>query len=156
MCIRDSRNVDLQWVADESYQDLISGKTKFANSALEWGLIDVMEETEDFDKRMIEKFGASEDDEEELNAVYFRDYLASFEEELPSKSKNVVRVITAEGTVAQGDITYGWMGSAGIKKMFEDAVEDENTKAIVLRVSSGGGLSISAAVSYTHLTLPTS
>ena len=37
-----------------------------------------------------------------------------------------------------------WMGSAGIKKMFEDAVEDENTKAIVLRVNSGGGLSISA------------
>ena len=36
------------------------------------------------------------------------------------------------------------MGSAGIKKMFEDAVEDENTKAIVLRVNSGGGLSISA------------
>ena len=69
-----------------------------------------MEETEDFDKRMIEKFGASEDDEEELNAVYFRDYLASFEEELPSKSKNVVRVITAEGTVAQGDITYGLDG----------------------------------------------
>ena len=142
--VLENRDVDLQWVADESYQDLISGKTKFANSALEWGLIDVMEETEDFDKRMIEKFGASEDDEEELNAVYFRDYLASFEEELPSKSKNVVRVITAEGTVAQGDITYGWMGSAGIKKMFEDAVEDENTKAIVLRVNSGGGLSISA------------
>ena len=36
------------------------------------------------------------------------------------------------------------MGSAGIKKMFEDAVEDEDTKAIVLRVNSGGGLSISA------------
>ena len=33
---------------------------------------------------MIEKFGASEDDEEELKPVYFRDYLASFEEELPS------------------------------------------------------------------------
>ena len=142
--VMENRNIDLQWIADESYEDLISGKTKFADSSLEWGLIDVMEETEDFDKRMIEKFGASESDEEELNAVYFRDYLASFEEELPSKSKNVVRVITAEGTVAQGDITYGWMGSAGIKKMFEDAVEDENTKAIVLRVNSGGGLSISA------------
>ena len=142
--VMENRNVDLQWIADESYSDLISGETKFANSSLEWGLIDVMEETEDFDKRMIERYGARENDEEELNAVYFRDYLASFEEELPSESKNIVRVITAEGTVGQGDITYGWMGSAGIKKMFQDAVEDENTKAIVLRVNSGGGLGISA------------
>ena len=32
-------------------------------------------------------------------------------------------------------------GSAGIVAMFEEAHEDENTKAIVLRVNSGGGSS---------------
>ena len=68
--VMENRNIDLQWIADESYEDLISGKTKFADSSLEWGLIDVMEETEDFDKRMIEKFGASESDEKELNKAH--------------------------------------------------------------------------------------
>ena len=47
-----------------------------------------MEEEDEFDKRMIEKFGASEDDEDKLNLVYFSPYLASFEEELPKVKKH--------------------------------------------------------------------
>ena len=55
-------------------------------------MIDFQEEEEDFDKRMIEKYGASEDDEEKLNVVYYRDYLASFEEEMPVNSDNEIKL----------------------------------------------------------------
>ena len=135
----DNRGVDLQWIADESFKEIIDGTTTTKNAALDWGLVDVMEEREAFDERMIEKFGASEDDEEELNAVYYRDYLASFEEDLPVNSDNEIKVVTVEGTIMEGDVTYGTAGSDGIVKMLKEAHEDEDTKAIVLRVNSPGG-----------------
>ena len=135
----DNRGVDLQWIADESFKEIIDGTTTTKNAALAWGLVDVMEERETFDERMIEKFGASEDDEEELNAVYYRDYLASFEEDLPANSDNEIKVVTVEGTIMEGDVTYGTAGSDGIVKMLKEAHEDEDTKAIVLRVNSPGG-----------------
>ena len=135
----DNRGVDLQWIADESFKEIIDGTTTTKNAALDWGLVDVMEERETFDERMIEKFGASEDDEEELNAVYYRDYLASFEEDLPVNSDNEIKVVTVEGTIMGGDVIYGTAGSDGIVKMLKEAHEDEDTKAIVLRVNSPGG-----------------
>ena len=90
--VYENRNVDMQWIADESFQEIIDGTTTPRNAAMDWGMIDFQEEEEDFDKRMIEKFGASEDDEDELNLVYYRPYLASFDDELPSKSKNEIKV----------------------------------------------------------------
>ena len=88
----------MQWIADESFQEIIDGTTT-PEIAMDWGMIDFQEEEEDFDKRMIEKYGASEDDEEKLNVVYYRDYLASFEEEMPVNSDNEIKVVTVEGTI---------------------------------------------------------
>ena len=135
----DNRGVDMQWIADESFKEIIDGTTTQKTAFLDWGLVDVQEEREDFDKRMIEKFGAAEDDEEELNVVYYRDYLASFDEELPVNSDNEIKVVTVEGTIMTGDVTYGTAGSDGVVAMLKEAHEDEDTKAIVLRVNSPGG-----------------
>ena len=137
--VMENRNVDMQWVADESFKDIISGKTTTKKAPLDWGLVDVIEEEDEFDKRMIEKFGASDNDEEELNLIYYRPYLASFDEELPSRSKNEIKVVTVEGTIMGGDVLYGQAGSKGVVAMLQDAHEDEDTKAIVLRVNSPGG-----------------
>ena len=135
----DNRGVDMQWIADESFKEIIDGTTTQKTAFLDWGLIDVQEEQEAFDERMIEKFGASEDDEEELNVVYYRDYLASFDEELPVNSDNEIKVVTVEGTIMGGDVTFGTAGSDGVVAMLKEAHEDEDTKAIVLRVNSPGG-----------------
>ena len=137
--VKEARNVDMQWIADESYKDLISNKVSEWDAALEWGLIDVMEEEDDFDERMLEKFGSSEDDEDELNAIPFRSYLETLPKEETQNSKNIVKVITAEGAIMGGDVMLGVAGSDGIVEMIKDAHEDENTKAIVLRVNSPGG-----------------
>ena len=134
-----NRGVDLQWVADESFKDIISGKTTPTTSALDWNLIDFQEEEEDFDKRMIALFGSSADDEESLNAVYYRDYLASLDSEEFSNSTNEIKVVTVEGTIMGGDVTFGVAGSDGIVEMLKEAHEDVDTKAIVLRVNSPGG-----------------
>ena len=137
--VMENRSVDMQWVADESFKEIISGKTTSKKAPLDWGLVDVIEEEDEFDKRMIEKFGASDKDEEELNLIYYRPYLASFDDELPSRSKNEIKVVTVEGTIMGGDVLYGQAGSKGVVAMLKDALEDEDTKAIVLRVNSPGG-----------------
>ena len=137
--VYENRNVDMQWIADESFQEIIDGTTTTTNAAMDWGMIDFQEEEEDFDKRMIEKYGASEDDEEKLDVVYYRDYLASFDEEMPVNSDNEIKVVTVEGTIMGGDVTFGTAGSDGVVAMIKEAHEDEDTKAIVLRVNSPGG-----------------
>ena len=38
-----------------------------------------------------------------------------------------------------GDVTFGTAGSDGVVAMLKEAHEDEDTKAIVLRVNSPGG-----------------
>ena len=137
--VYENREVDLQWIADESFEQIIDGSVDQLEAYKTWGMVDVIEERDDFDDRMKERFGTSEDNNEELNAVYYRDYLASIEEDMPSNSKNVIKVVTVEGTIMGGPVVYGQAGSDGIVEMLKEAHEDEDTKAIVLRVSSPGG-----------------
>ena len=137
--VYENREIDLQWLADESYKQIIDGSVDPLESPLVWGVVDVIEESDAFDDRMKEKFGTAEDDDEALNAVYYRSYLASFEEDVPSQSKNEIKVVTVEGTIMGGPVVYGQAGSEGIVEMLKEAHEDEDTKAIVLRVNSPGG-----------------
>ena len=137
--VYENREIDLQWLADESWEEIIDGSVNPLEASLVWGVVDVIEESDAFDDRMKEKFGIAEDDDEALNAVYYRSYLASFEEDMPSKSKNEIKVVTVEGTIMGGPVVYGQAGSDGIVEMLKEAHEDENTKAIVLRVNSPGG-----------------
>mgnify|MGYP001481194107 CR=1 FL=1 len=82
---------------------------------------------------MIEKYGASEDDEEKLDVVYYRDYLASFDEEMPVNSGNEIKVVTVEGVIMGGDVTYGTAGSDGVVAMIKEAHEDEDTKEGIIK-----------------------
>ena len=135
----ENRGIDLQWLADEAYKQIIDGSVDPLESALVWGVVDVIEEKDSFDDRMKEKFGTAEDDENALNAVYYRSYLASFEEDMPTNSENKIKVVTVEGTIMGGPVVYGQAGSDGVVEMLKEAHEDEGTKAIVLRVNSPGG-----------------
>jgi len=137
--VQEQRDIDLQWIADDAWEQLVNGEVDEWTAALDWGLVDIIEEDDDFDARMIEKFGALEDDEEELNAIYFRDYLETLPKDKPVKSDNVIRVVAIEGAIMGGDVMLGTAGSDGIVEMLKDAHENEDTKAIVLRVNSPGG-----------------
>jgi protease-4 len=137
--VQEQRNIDLQWIADDAWKQLVNGEVDEWTAALDWGLVDIIEENDDFDARMIEKFGASENDEEELNAIYFRDYLETLPKDKPIKSDNAVKVVAIEGAITGGDVLLGSAGSDGIVEMLKDAHKNEDTKAIVLRVNSPGG-----------------
>ena len=89
---------------------------------------------------MIQEFGLDEEAEAEtFRTISYKEYVGQIIDEDFSDSDNQIAVITAEGAIMEGDITRGVAGADGIVKQIRSAHEDENTKAIVLRVNSPGG-----------------
>ncbi|MDG2421109.1 MAG: signal peptide peptidase SppA, partial [Gammaproteobacteria bacterium] len=87
----------------------------------------------------IEEFGLDQEAETETyKTISYKEYAKQIDEDF-SASDNQIGVITAEGAIMEGDITRGVAGANGVVKQIRSAHEDENTKAIVLRVNSPGG-----------------
>src|SRR5210317_2008739 len=93
----------------------------------------------EFRQYMIKEFGLDEEAETETyKTISYKEYAKQIDDEL-SESDNHIAVITAEGTIMEGEITQGVAGANGIVKQIRSAHDDDNTKAIVFSVNSPGG-----------------
>jgi protease-4 len=102
-------------------------------------IIDGSKSFPEFRQYMIEEFGLDEEAETETyKTISYSEYAKQIESD-SSDSDNHIAVITAEGTIMEGDISQGVAGANGVVKQIRSAHEDENTKAIVFRVNSPGG-----------------
>ncbi len=102
-------------------------------------IIDGTKSFPEFRQYMIEEFGLDEEAETETyKTISYSEYAKQIESD-SSDSDNHIAVITAEGTIMEGDISQGVAGANGVVKQIRSAHEDENTKAIVFRVNSPGG-----------------
>ncbi len=102
-------------------------------------IIDGSKSFPEFRKYMIEEFGLDEEAETETyKTISYNEYAKQIDDEL-SESDNHIAVITAEGTIMEGEIGQGVAGANGIVNQIRSAHEDDNTKAIVFRVNSPGG-----------------
>src|SRR6056300_637114 len=102
-------------------------------------IIDGSKSFPEFRQYMIEEFGLDEEAETETyKTISYNEYAKQIDNEL-SESDNHIAVITAEGTIMEGEITQGVAGANGIVKQIRSEHEDDNTKAIVFRVNSPGG-----------------
>jgi protease-4 len=102
-------------------------------------IIDGSKSFPEFRQYMIEEFGLDEEAETQTyKTISYNEYAKQIDDEL-SESDNHIAVITAEGTIMEGEITQGVAGANGVVKQIRSAHEDEDTKAIVFRVNSPGG-----------------
>ena len=102
-------------------------------------IIDGSKSFPEFRQYMIEEFGLDEEAKTDTyKTMSYKEYVNQMEDSL-SESKNEIAIITAEGAIMEGEISPGVAGANGIVKQIRSAHEDENTKAIVLRVNSPGG-----------------
>ena len=102
-------------------------------------IIDGTKSFPEFRQYMIEEFGLDEESETETyKTISYSEYSKQIDDDI-SESGNQIAVITAEGTIMEGDISQGVAGANGVVKQIRSAHEDENTKAIVFRVNSPGG-----------------
>ena len=142
MLMAEGRGVsseDIQYFSDNYvgfFGEAAIGNIEFAVSK---NIIDGTKSFPEFRQYMIENFGKDEDaDSDDYKYISYHNYSDQIEEEF-SDSDNVIAVITAEGAIMEGEISPGIAGADGVVKQIRSAHENENTKAIVLRVNSPGG-----------------
>ena len=136
---RDIESGDIQSFADDYvgfFGEAAIGNIAYAKAN---NIIDGTKSFPEFRQYMIEEFGLDEEAKTETyKTISYNEYADQMEDDF-SESENEIAIITAEGTIMEGEIAQGVAGSSGVVKQIRSAHENENTKAIVFRVNSPGG-----------------
>lgn len=93
------------------------------------------------------------DKKKDINSVSINDYIKSLSTEGESSSKNKVAVIYANGDIVGGEGSDEQIGSERISRAIRKARLDDDVKAIVLRVNSGGGSALASDVIWREMVL---
>ena len=109
-----------------------------ARAALESALVDELLTEDEFNARMVDKVGA--DDTGNFKAVSFEDYLLATAEALPDLGDANIALIRMTGTIMEGSDD----GSVSIdpdvmREQIRAARDDDNIRALVVRIDSPGG-----------------
>ena len=131
---------DIQDFADMRPTGFLGEATYISlNAAIDGNFIDGVKSYPDFREHMIDKFGLDADsDRETYPNISFSEYMDTYEIAEDSADDKVA-VVTVEGTITRGEIQPGIAGADGLARLLRSAHEDEDVKALVVRVNSGGG-----------------
>ncbi len=139
----DGRGIDtetFQQLADD-YPVLLLEEAAYENLAFaeQQGAIDGTKTFPGFRAWMMERFGTDEEAERETYPhITAAAYLAQLEDE-NTEGDDAIAVVFAEGGLQRGEVEPGVAGSDEIASQVRRAYENENTRAIVVRVNSPGG-----------------
>ncbi len=109
-----------------------------AKLALDQGLVDEIKTRDEVRALLIEK-GVLDEDNHTFRQVDLGDYLNAVRLRTITTGKPSVAVVVAEGEIVDGEQPQGMVGGDSTAKLIRRAREDEETKAVVLRVNSPGG-----------------
>ncbi len=101
------------------------------------GLVDRLATDTERREYLIKLAGENKENNNYRGVAYI-DYLRAVRKPVLHKADKVA-VITAVGTILDGEAPPGQIGSESLVKLIREARLDNNVKAIVLRVDSGGG-----------------
>ena len=148
--ISDTRGIskaELNEIADSVY-------VRSAETAKEYKLVDDLIYEDELYAQLKEKVEIGEDDD--LSLLSFQKYCKKAVKkqklDLLDKDKNIA-VIYAVGGIESGKGAATTIGSETIAKAIRDAHNDENIKAIVLRVNSPGGSALASDVIWREMVL---
>jgi len=141
--ISNSRNIsieELNTIADNS-----NGRN--AEIALKSKLIDASIYEDEYQEKLA---GGSD---EKVNTISIEDYINSGKGRISSTAKDKIAVIYAQGDIVYGEGNESYIGQGIINKAIKKAREDDNVKAIVLRVNSPGGSALASELIWRELEL---
>ena len=141
--IAEQREMSIEDVQDfaDNHPTGFLGEANYINlnAASEIGFIDGVKSYPEFRAHMIEKFGLDADsDRETYPNISYLEYMDTYEI-VEDSADDKVAVVTVEGTITRGEIQPGVAGADGLARLLRSAHEDEDVKALVVRVNSGGG-----------------
>lgn len=113
--------------------------------ALDAGLVDHVGGRDLLRQRMIELVGEDEE-EHSFNRIGHAEYLEVVGEDVKKGKSGKVAVIIAKGTILDGSHPPGTIGGDSTAALIRRARNDEDVKALVLRVDSGGGSAFASEV----------
>lgn len=120
-----------------------------AADAKEFGFVDGLLYKDQVENRLAELLG--EEDFEEEQTITLGEYVSNL---LPSKiSRNKVAIVYADGEIIDGEGAEGIIGGATTAEQVRRAAEDDDVKAVVLRVNSPGGSALASEVMWRELSL---
>ena len=109
-----------------------------AKLALDRGLVDQLA-TREQARELLKNKGVADDDGESFRQVGWQRYLGmQLRDDLPDLRPQI-GVVVAQGEIVQGEQAQGSVGATTTVQLLRHAREDEQIKAVVLRVDSPGG-----------------
>jgi protease-4 len=137
---------DIQNYADTFDELVIKEIGDTGKTALNFKLVDKLLNRNQQRDYLIDLVG-SDEEEKSFAQVSLRDYFEiTKQEEARNKSKNKIAVVVASGSIVDGTQPAGMIGGDSTAQLLREAHEDEDVKAIVLRVDSGGGSAFASEV----------
>ncbi|TVQ41795.1 MAG: signal peptide peptidase SppA [Wenzhouxiangella sp.] len=127
----------------ENFSDyLTEAEGNFGELALEKGLVDRLVSRPELRAEMIRR--GAPDDNGSFRQVAHGAFL---QPEMPKiMPGDQVAVIVAEGLITEGNQPPGTIGSESTSRKIRQAARDDNVKAVVLRVNSGGGSAFASEI----------
>ncbi|MBX9400654.1 signal peptide peptidase SppA [Lysobacter sp. BMK333-48F3] len=108
--------------------------------ALQQKLVDGLKTRGEVDELLTKRGVADEDAEGGFRQISLEAYVASLDRVInPADQRPQVAVVVAEGEITGGEQPPGTIGGVSTAALLREAREDENVKALVLRVDSPGG-----------------
>jgi protease-4 len=109
-----------------------------AQLALKERLVDGLKTRDEFRRGLIDAgLPRSEDDEETFRQISLYSYLRHVHQPLTGAS---IGVIVAQGEIVGGDARQGRVGATSTAELIQRARQDDDIKAVVMRIDSPGGM----------------
>jgi len=124
-------------------------KIQYAADALKYGLVDGLKYDDEVKEEIAKKIGVARIDK--INFLSISKYAKAVDFKREGKDK--ITVIYAQGDIIDGRGDRNTIGSETYRDLFRKARLDDNVKAIVLRINSGGGSAQASEDMWRELTL---
>lgn len=127
-------------MADRPAEFVTSVDASWTDTLLETGLVNELLTSPEVFDRLQREFGQGGDDEGRYNAIGMSDYLAT-KRLLDVEAFNgaEVAIVVASGPVVDGDAPPGQIGGVSTSRLIRKARLDDDVKALVVHIDSGGG-----------------
>jgi protease-4 len=138
----------LQHYADDIDELLKDAGGDTAKLAQSYGLVDELLPRDAMRARIRQAIGEKEEDAPrgDYTGIAFEDYLVSVRATAVPPSGSKVAVVVASGTILDGRQPPGSIGGDSMAELIRQVADDDQVKALVLRVDSGGGSAFASDV----------
>jgi len=141
--IAKARKLDVAQLAagiDTLPEGIAAAEGDLARFALQQKLVDGLKTREEVDALLTERGAADSDADGGYRQIALNDYLTQIDaRRSPVDSRPQVAVVVAEGEISGGDLPAGRIGGVSTSALLREARDDDDVKAVVLRVDSPGG-----------------